>query len=615
MRTGILFDGLRHLARGNFETPLRWFLTRLNNEPERYCTVDVNSVPKWVQGVNTVEILRDGNDYFSVLPQETDSIALDTIDEFQKVSFPLVGRSGKLPERANISIDTGTDSIVRLIDTGSSNARGIREYQVIISLPESTTAAEITVSPSEKDPERQNVSIGTPSALPVDVDQPPIVLVSVDALRYDYVERFDPVLNVLGPDAVVPDEPRTQTNWTAPAHGSMLTGMYPADHGYVRRPMDDTGQSPIDSAFTTIPELLHAHQYKCSGLVSHTRILPEYGFGRGFTRFRLQAMGYDDWLTRETDASHAVDEVCRWIERDSAVSNRLFYFLHVFDPHYPYVPPHPDHDLRLDLVKQYSDTLDSIGRYPDRVRAFASGRTPEIDPDGEIVELLRSYYAQSVEYTAKQVARLLTKLESVDLLDEALVIITGDHGEEFMERGFPTHKTLYDDCIRPGMIVKPPDDADWKPPDDADLIDILPTIATAVGTDPPSQVDGRAWQASASGSRPRFAERIYEDSYSVAVEVDGTKGIFTYEGDYPGRPSDDELGDGPLLKEFYSLRDVREGNYDNLLDTLDAATADTLRRHAREFAGRTPKSEDGPVRSGDGHRREVEEQLEDLGYL
>jgi arylsulfatase A-like enzyme len=464
----------------------------------------------------------------------------------------------------------------------------------------------------EREGEPASTRVGLPAIVP-STRRPPVVIVSVDTLRYDAREALTPLLEALGDDAVVPAEPRTQGNWTPPSHGSMFTGTHPGEHGYVGWGKGEGDERPLHPDLTTIGELLTDHGYKSSALVSHSRILPEYGFGRGFHRFRLGQQHYTTWLRREHDVRTKVDRLCRWIDADVAIrEHSLFYFLHVFDPHYPYLPPRRYLDGRLDVAAaaDYREAFSAV-----RERAgdgdYVRMATGDHDgPDDALVDTMRAHYAASVRYTADHLARLVRHLKDVGLFDDALVVVTGDHGEEFGERGFYTHTSLYDANIRPFMAIKPPRGADWTVRDEVDTIDLLPTLARLVGTDVPEHVTGVPLQEGPVDDRARLTERIRPDRYSIAVEVDGTKGIFTFEENYPDRPSERTVAGEPLLEEYYDLASVRSGEFEQM--AADGDERDHLLELAREFvtSDRLFYTSERRVSISE----ETSEQLELLGY-
>jgi arylsulfatase A-like enzyme len=194
------------------------------------------------------------------------------------------------------------------------------------------------------------------------------------------------------------------------------------------------------------------------------------------------------------------------------------------------------------------------------------------------------------------------------LYKNALVIVTGDHGELFGERGFYAHNSLYDWNIRPLMIIKPPASAAWDVPDTVDTIDFFPTVTSLVKDDIPSQCEGTPLQDSTDRSRLRITERIRPDSYNIAAEKDGWKGIFTYESRYPKRQSDPDTK--PKLTEWYRLEDVRADP-----ECDESEPPGKIRREITDAAigFRTSEAE---VSAGESEfvAAGVESQLADLGY-
>ncbi|QLG48887.1 sulfatase-like hydrolase/transferase [Natrinema halophilum] len=449
----------------------------------------------------------------------------------------------------------------------------------------------------------QNPQLSLP--VPRGQDGTPIFLISVDTFRYDALDKFEPVLELLGDDAVIPSEPRTQGHWTRPAHASMFTGVHPGVHGYVGTGSENKGQYGIHPDLVTIPEILSDNMYKCSGCVTKDKTGVEYGFGRGMHRYAYKPIS---WNNSNYDGADIVDQVIQWLDRDHEEnSKRLFYFLHLFDPHYPYLPTVSSKISPVDF-----DTLETLNSYRSVDNYLEVIENPPKMSDDEI-NLIKSYYYQSVSYAANQINRLINYLKHIGLYSESFLIITGDHGEDFLEREFAGHNSVTDANIRPGMIIKPPDDTDINIPDEADIIDFLPTIAELVGEDPPKQSDGVAWQNTSKADMPRITERVRPDWYTISLEKDSVKAVYTYNDNYPEYPTKSQVENGPIDVRYYDTSSRVSGEPLNntcppqyLVKEIEDLIENHISTH-RAILSSTPNEE--VQTSG-----EVEQRLKHLGY-
>jgi len=421
----------------------------------------------------------------------------------------------------------------------------------------------------------------------------PIFLLSIDTFRYDYLDAFEAVRDALGPTVVVPDEPRAQGTSTWPSHASMLTGTLPGTHGCCGG-RTDAGISP---ELPTLPERLAEEGYRCSGIVSCGNLLPERGFARGFHRYEYEPMS---WTDRAYDASSIVRTATDWMETDFESSVSQFYFLHFFDAHYPYLPPFPlrDDGLDIELVESFLEQ----GSVRDYRRLLTED---PLDISPEMIETVRSYYRRSLGRLSDRLVRLFDAMKRLGVFEDALIVVTGDHGEDFYERNFILHHSVYDTNIRPGMIVKPPAGSDLEVPADPDLIDLFPTMLDIAGGDAHDAIEGQSWKTPTE-SHPRISEQ-FGDWYTVSVEQGDAKGIFTYPDDSPSRPDADTE---PVETEFYSLDAVRDGDYGR---RPDSETRAQLEKAAVQFLRSTgePRASQGDAESLPS---DVTERLERLGY-
>lgn len=625
-RLRLLKSGLWHLLRGDVRTPLNWLCRQVlsDSEPDDLPIVDRDSaVPAHLTSHDSASVVQDDDRYFSVLDGPAlDDIELSTDDPFDLLEFG-IGNSSRLD---SISIDVQFPDGNRTVllrnglydedlnhvpvalqtDQHTEATLSVRDWKVTDSENGASGERESDDDAYVTEPFLTLPSVGTRSE-----PTRPIFLISVDTWRYDYVDGFQPLLDFLGSAATVPEEPRTQGFFTTPSHASMFTGVHPGDHGHVMANQENN--APIPGSLVTLGEFLADSRYKNAGLVSHTRLLPNYGYGRGFHRYELDNKRPSNWMRQEGNARSLVDTTRRWVDEDvRAGRDRPFYFLHLFDPHPPFYPPLPNVDrstIDFAAIERFLDDATMTADDEDYIQLLEA--RPDIDAD--VLSEVQTTYREAVEYTGDQLLALMRHLDRHELLDESLLVITGDHGYEFGERGFVGAKSLYDGNIRQGMIVKPPASSSWTVPERCDTIDILPTIAHEIGAEPPSQCQGTPWQEKSDDpQQPRIVERIRMKHYNVAVELDGTKAIYTFDSDYPNRPTAEQLAAGPLREEYYHLDAVRGGDFAGCGECLSTAHKERFREVATQFTSRRVVTE--PTDEFVQPSQETQEQLRNLGY-
>ena len=107
------------------------------------------------------------------------------------------------------------------------------------------------------------------------------------------------------------------------------------------------------------------------------------------------------------------------------------------------------------------------------------------DPSKDI-DLVKNRYINSCRHLDTQIERILKNLESHGLLDKTIIVITGDHGEEFMEHGMWGHNSkFHEEQIRTPLVIWIP----GKPPVEVTRmtshLDIAPTILKSLGVENP----------------------------------------------------------------------------------------------------------------------------------
>jgi arylsulfatase A-like enzyme len=166
--------------------------------------------------------------------------------------------------------------------------------------------------------------------------------------------------------------------------------------------------------------------------------------------------------------------------------------MHIFDTHLPYLgfeTLDETQEIQVDITDRFKEEY--INTQPlnyEELMAYAS----DIESPKYIDEL-QQYYRESMVNVAASLEKFVHMPDHHGKLNDAMIIIAGDHGEEFVEDGIAGHATLRETNIRPRMLIKPPQDEEFFVPDKADLIDIFPTISDYVAGEIPDQCAGESW--------------------------------------------------------------------------------------------------------------------------
>lgn len=322
--------------------------------------------------------------------------------------------------------------------------------------------------------------------------RPNVILISVDTLRadhlgcYGYPQQTSPAIDTLASDGVRFANAFSQASWTLPSHMSVMTSQYPQVHGVT----DD--QFRLREAATTLAETLSWGGYKSAAFVSWVYLGEAFGFAQGFEEFtplidrsRLRMASGGGAFRAERVSNAAI----RWIRRGQP--DPFFLFVHYFDPHMDYDPPAP-YDLFFD--SDYAGEADGTHRWASRYIATVRPKHTAVDPRDK--RHMRALYDGEIRYTDAQVARLLQAIDAAVGLDDCLVVLMSDHGEEFNDHGsMEGHGwTLYDEILHVPLIFRLPGRARAGTVIDGpvELLDIAPTILEIAGISAPSSFQGRS---------------------------------------------------------------------------------------------------------------------------
>jgi arylsulfatase A-like enzyme len=346
----------------------------------------------------------------------------------------------------------------------------------------------------------QKETLATAATIAASVPRRPnILLIGIDTLRADalgvYKPRrpsLTPSIDRLAGNADVYLHAWSATNSTNPSFSSIHSGLYLKDTGVydLRTPL------PKDRP-TLAAELSRAGYDTMAVISAHHLGNHNSGLGRGFDTVTTAP----DYFAGELSVDLAMD----WIadRAPSAGTRPFFLWLHLFDPHTPNVPPEPYADGLVPAAPAWHSPIASWVEFrPRGPRAY----------EEPILAGSRDLYDGEVAYVDRQVGRLLGFLAGHHMLEDSVVVIVADHGENEGEHGLLfRHIGLWDTTTHVPLIVRWPGVA---PPGRrlapmVQSIDLFPALLKVAGLAPPPS-DGRDLRdltsPGRSGRREVFAE-------------------------------------------------------------------------------------------------------------
>jgi arylsulfatase len=349
-----------------------------------------------------------------------------------------------------------------------------------------------------------------------------VILIVVDSLRADHVSAYGyerPTTQNL--DALIAaegirfDDAVSASPWTCPANGALMSGRHPSSLGASWNSLN----SSLPQEAASLAEALHDAGYYTAGFVNNACVDTNRGFAQGFDFFddsqaaRKGADSNNKARAFEVNALATAWLESDWLARPAAGDQPLFLFLYYMEPHVWYNPPAPYDTLYDDT---YTGTLTSevYGVGFDVV-------TGKIVPSARDVEHLEALYDGEISYWDAHLGQLLGYLQSKGLLDNTLIVVTGDHGEAFGEHGKWVHgSALYEEEVRvplvmrypgriaPGQVVTTP----------VQSMDLMPTILEYAGATIPNDLQAVSLVPLAAGDRDMPLRDIYSELDGLADE-------------------------------------------------------------------------------------------------
>ena len=283
-----------------------------------------------------------------------------------------------------------------------------------------------------------------------------VILITIDTLRRDALSCHNPqtaqtpYIDAFADDSVVFTAAYSSSPWTLPSITSIMTGLPTLGH-LVQEP-----RSRLAEEFPTLAEYMRDAGYVTAALVENIFLGPRWNLKKGFLDYdhfpkpwpgdalgcRLLDYFFPSKYPR--GGTRNLTRLARhWIEQNR--QRDFFLWIHFIDPHVPYSPPR--HLLPDTPPPQW------IGYSFDRSAEIRGGRVLSEQERS----WLRQLYLAETQFVDQNVGSFLDALKDLNLYDDALIILTSDHGEEFWEHGGYEHgHSVYEEVITVPLMVKTP---------------------------------------------------------------------------------------------------------------------------------------------------------------
>jgi arylsulfatase A-like enzyme len=451
----------------------------------------------------------------------------------------------------------------------------------------------------ERDADKAEQVEGTrETARPAEPAEPPnLVLVTVDTTRadrlgcYGYFRDTSPNIDAFAAECVLFERCIVPVSTTLPTHTSMLTGVYPLEHGVLANVGRGGVRFEASPQLMSYTEVLNEAGYRTAAFVSAAPLKRLSGIDAGFAVF-------DQPRPRQRRAKGTNAKALAWL--NSLQRTPYFLWVHYYDPHRPYKPPKPyDRMFRTDAgLEAYL----SARRYAAKVKLPTGGV--------DLVHKVNNSYDGEIRYMDHHIGVLLSRLRARPDWDRTVVVLAGDHGEGLCQHGYPGHGYIYGEQLHAPLMIRVPGVQPRRVSRLVSAVDMIATLLGLAGALPSGsfleQTTGRDVLREPYEPQPIFSQEERRGSahgrlptYTLTTEQ------WKYVYEVGGRNRLFHLDEDPFELHDVLARhpQIAEGFEHHVLERI----ADQAMNGERFQAGRSKESQ--PLDP------EMLEQLRSLGYL
>ncbi|MFQ5590745.1 MAG: sulfatase [Phycisphaerae bacterium] len=343
-----------------------------------------------------------------------------------------------------------------------------------------------------------------------------ILLVVIDCLRADHVSCYGydrpttPTLDALAERGVLWKNAYSTACWTKPAVASLFTGLYPTQHGAFQgikrsRLRESVTTDVLGDSHATLAEVLTRAGWRCGAFINNAQLGEFTGLQRGFATYVPNAGQADRLIGRFSD----------WLEAGGGRPS--FAYLHFLEAHWPYKP-------RRRHVAMFGGNRDTNKFRDYRARDYARLRRAIVRgeralSDDELRQMIQLYDG-AIRRLDGKLKTILGRLRELGLGEDAAVIVTADHGEEFMEHGRIGHgqSLLYDEVMHVPLVAHVPGGPRGVQRRElVSQVDLAETVASIAGLN--GELPGQNLLDPVAKPRPVCAEMRIRHKYTQCIRT------------------------------------------------------------------------------------------------
>ena len=378
-----------------------------------------------------------------------------------------------------------------------------------------------------------------------------VVVLLIDTLRASKLRPYNPesrvrtpVLDGIAQRGVLFERAQSPENWTKPSVASVLTGLSPVTHGA------KTDEARLPASAELVSEVFDGAGFATGSFIANGYVSDRFGFDQGWD-------DYNNYIREggSTEAEDVFRQAGNFIEAHK--DERFFVYIQTIDPHVPYDPP-------AEYLRQY-DASEYAGVVQPRQtpELLERAKRNEVTFNAADRRRLEALHDGEISYHDHWLGQFMERLEQLGVAEDTLLVITADHGEEFMEHGSYGHgHSIFQELLAVPLIFHMPGriPEGRRVPHAVSTLNIPQTVLDLTGVTGLSRAEGRSLVPDLLGGvapGPQVAFSDFQDirrvalagNYKLVVRANLSSVLFDLGAD-PGERTEREVRDFPIAGRY-----------------------------------------------------------------